>query len=38
MQAEMDGLTLESRRKESSITLLNTDKEKLSDRLKEEEG
>ena len=34
----MDGLTLESRRKESSITLLSTDKAKLADRLKEEEG
>lgn len=37
MQAEMDGLTLEKKRKESSITLLVTDKDKLEERLKEEE-
>ena len=38
MQAEMDGLTLETKRKESSITLLVSDKDKLEERLKEEEG
>ena len=38
MQAEMDGLTLEAKRKESSLTLLVKDKEKMAERLKEEEG
>lgn len=38
MQAEVDSLHVEVSRRESSIDLVNTEKERLINRLKTEEG
>ena len=38
MQAEFDGMTLEVKRKESSLEMANTEKERILNRLKAEEG
>ena len=38
MQTEMDGLQVESKRKESSISIITKEKVHLSERLREEEG
>lgn len=37
MQSEMDALSIESKRKEGSITILVTDKDKLTEQLREQE-
>jgi hypothetical protein len=38
MQAEMDGLQVESKRKESSISIISREKAHMAERLREEEG
>ena len=38
MQAEMDGLQVENKRKESSMNLMSREKDHFAEKLREEEG
>ena len=38
MQAEVDGLQMEVKRKESNLDMISTEKERILSRLKTEEG